>query len=99
MKINDVTSALTTNDVIAFKGLFSSPIPLDQAHATVSPYLQDPDLFAIIANELQVKGNGDARKLIVSWLKQNLPELFAEPKQVAPSYESPISSHPDIRED
>lgn len=97
MKIADVTSELTTKDVIEFKGLFDNPIPLAQARSILSPYVQDPDLIAILANELAVSGNKDARKLIVTWLKQNMPELFAEPKKVAPSYESPISSHPDIK--
>lgn len=96
MKISDLTSSLTQKDIIEFKKLFDNPIPLDQAKEIISPYVQDQDLSAIIDNELQIKGNRDARDLLSEWLRQNMPELFAEEPVMAMPYESPITSHPDI---
>jgi hypothetical protein len=97
MKISDVTSALSHNDVVKFKKLFDNPIPMNQAIDTISKFFIDSDLFAIIDNELQVNGNIDARDLIVGWLKQNMPDLYAVKHEPSPGYESPISSHPDIK--
>lgn len=96
MKIADLTSSLTTKQVLEFKRLFNDPIPLEQAQDIISAYFTDQDLFAIIDNELQTKGNYDGRDLIMGWLKQNMPEMFSKPREVAPPYESPITSHPDI---
>lgn len=96
MKIADITRELSARDVIEFKELFNSPIQLSQAKQVLSPFIVDQDLFSIIDNELNVVGDKDGRDLIVSWLKQNMPELFEEPFEPAPAYESPISSHPDI---
>lgn len=96
MKISDLTSRLTEKDIIKLKKLFDNPIPLDQAKDILSPFVQDQDLDAIIDNELQNKGNRDARDLLSEWLKQNIPELFAEEPEMAMPYESPITSHPDI---
>ena len=97
MRLREITESLRQKQVANLKHLFDQPIPLDQAALILSPYLVDQDLTAIIDNQLQLKGNIDARKLIVGWLKQNMPDLYKQPGEMSPGYESPISSHPDIK--
>jgi len=97
MRLQEITESLRQKQVANLKHLFDQPIPLNQAIQTLSPYLVDQDLTAIIDNELQLKGNIDARNLITGWLKQNMPDLYKQPVEMSPGYMSPISSHPDIR--
>jgi hypothetical protein len=99
MRAREITESLKQRQVKELKQMFNKPIPLNQAIHMLSPYIVDQDLSAIIDNELQVKGNKDARDLISSWLKQNMPDLYKQPFERAAPFESPIMSHPDIKEE